>query len=152
MRVICSGHARRLLFLFLAVSPVTLSACGGDGRIPVHAVRGQVLFDGRPTPNALIVFHPVADPGRDVPRPSAKVGDDGSFALTTFAGKDGAPEGEYKVTIQWFASTAPKTAREGENYAIVNRLPNRYATAQATPLTARITRGDNDIPAFRLSK
>jgi hypothetical protein len=152
MRVSVPRPARRLPFLFLAVGAVTLSSCGRDGRIPVHPVRGQVLFDGRPTPHALVVFHPVADLGREVPRPSAKVGADGSFTLTTFAGKDGAPEGEYKVTVQWFASTAPKTAREGENYAVVNRLPQKYATARATPLTARVTHGDNEIPAFRLGK
>jgi hypothetical protein len=119
--------------LFPAVAAVALSSCGRDGRIPVHPVRGQILFDGRPTPNA-------------------KVGDDGSYTLTTFAGKDGAPEGEYKVTVQWLASTAPRTAREGDNYPVVNRLPSRYGDPRATPLTARISRGDNEIPAFRLGR
>jgi hypothetical protein len=141
-----------LPFLLLAVGATALSSCGRDGRIPVHPVRGQVLFDGRPTPNALVVFHPVAVLGRDVPRPSAKVSEDGTFALTTFVGKDGAPEGDYKVTVQWYASTAPKTAREGENYPVVNRLPRRYADPQATPLTARVGPGENELPAFRLAK
>jgi hypothetical protein len=138
--------------LLPAIVTVALSSCGRDGRVPVHPVRGQILFDGRPTPNALVVFHPVSEHVRDVPQPSAKVGDDGAFTLTTFAGKDGAPEGEYKVTVQWLATTAPKTAREGDNYPVVNRLPPRYGDPRATPLTARVNRGDNDIPAFRLGR
>jgi hypothetical protein len=142
----------RFLFLLLAAGACTLSSCGRDGRIPIHPVRGQILFDGRPTPNALVVFHPVSDLGRDVPRPSARAGEDGTFTLTTFVGKGGAPEGEYKVTVQWFVSTAPKTAREGEHHPVVNCLPRRFANPSATPLTAHVRRGQNEIPAFRLGK
>ena len=60
-----------------------------------------------------MVFHPT-DPAvekRIGGKPFAKVGDDGTFALTTFNEGDGAPEGEYGVTIDW--RPAGKDAKGG---------------------------------------
>ncbi len=65
---------------------------------------GKVSFKKTTPPvGALVVFHPT-DPAvekRIGGKPFAKVGDDGSFTLTSYAEGDGAPEGEYGVTIDW---------------------------------------------------
>ncbi|MBY0456438.1 MAG: hypothetical protein K2V38_03815, partial [Gemmataceae bacterium] len=56
-----------------------------------------------PPAGALVVFHPTGpDAEKKIGgKPFGKVGDDGTFTLTTYTEKDGAPEGEYGVTIDW---------------------------------------------------
>src|SRR5438874_13147885 len=76
----------------------------GDGRLKVYPVRGTVTFNGKPTPGAKVVFHPVArDPkvAERPPLPSGEVQDDGSFTLKTHPYGDGAPAGEYLVAVVW---------------------------------------------------
>jgi hypothetical protein len=137
----------------VALSALLCSSCGlRDGREPVYPVSGQVLFNGRPTPNALVVFHPFNDSGKGSLRPSGTADQDGRFTLTTYDGHDGAPEGGYKVTVQWLLSTATKATWEGDDFAVINRLPRRYGEVHSTNLTARITRGNNELEPFRLSR
>jgi hypothetical protein len=80
------------LSAFLALAALLGTSCG-PGRTPVHPVSGQVFFAGKPTPGAVVVFHPVGTEDPQGPRPSGKVQEDGSFSLTTFTPGDGAPEG-----------------------------------------------------------
>src|SRR5262245_41415792 len=80
------------------------AGCGSDGRKPVFPVSGKVTWDGRPARGATVVFHPVTDNGPDAVRPRGKVNADGSLEVTTYAAKDGAPAGEYKLTVEWWLS------------------------------------------------
>src|SRR5262249_23123386 len=108
--------------LALCVLMVVIPACG-SGTARVHPVRGRVVFNGQATPGAMVVFHPVGKEVANAPRPSAQVGADGSFSLSTFRPNDGAPEGEYDVAIVWLAPDAkPNPATE----EVPNRLPPRY--------------------------
>src|SRR5438477_1135804 len=68
--------------------------------IPLYTVRGKVLVDGQPAAGAVVHFHPATPSEKNKLYPAAKVEADGSFALTTFENKDGAPPGEYLVTIR----------------------------------------------------
>jgi hypothetical protein len=81
---------------------VALCGCAGDGRKPTYAVRGQV-FDAKkkPATGALVVFHPVTADANHPARPSATVDAEGNYALTTYVTGDGAPAGEYAITIVW---------------------------------------------------
>lgn len=67
-------------------------------RPTVYAVQGVVLFRGKPAAGARVTLHPQVR-GRQPFFPTGKVGDDGSFKLTTFDKDDGAPAGRYNVTI-----------------------------------------------------
>jgi hypothetical protein len=65
-------------------------------------VHGQ-LFDARkkPATGAIVTFHPTnADP-KDPAKPTAKVDEQGNYALTTYTAGDGAPAGEYVITVFW---------------------------------------------------
>jgi hypothetical protein len=56
-----------------------------------------------PAADALVVFHPT-DPAFEKQiggKPLATVRPDGSYTMTTYAPDDGAPEGEYGVTVEW---------------------------------------------------
>ena len=71
---------------------------------------GKVTFKkSTPPVGALVVFHPT-DPAFETKiggKPVGTVGDDGTFQLTTHEQNDGAPEGEYGVTIDWRTKGKP---------------------------------------------
>lgn len=88
------------------------AGCGEPGRPAKVPVTGKVMFKKTtPAAGALVVFHPAeAETERQIGgKPFARVREDGSFALTTHEQDDGAPPGEYGVTVDW-RKAAPKAA------------------------------------------
>jgi len=78
--------------------------CGTSGKPPAIPVKGKVMFKKEtPAVGAMIVFHPVSEEfeRRIGGKPFAKVQEDGSFVLTTYEENDGAPEGEYGLSVDW---------------------------------------------------
>ncbi len=75
--------------------------CHKSNSRPVFPVRGQFVFQGRPLAGAFVVFHPLDGSEPLTVEPRAHTGQDGRFVLTTYATGDGAPAGEYAVTVQW---------------------------------------------------
>ena len=57
-------------------------------------------------------------------RPHATVQSDGSFHLTTFATRDGAPVGDFALTVTW---PGPRIKGQGEDEPGPDRLQHRYA-------------------------
>ncbi|HXG10946.1 MAG TPA: hypothetical protein VNK04_14395 [Gemmataceae bacterium] len=132
----------------VALALLPLAACGPN-RPPVYPVSGQVFYGGKPTPGALVVFHPAGTEDPLAPRPSGQVQEDGSFTLTTYEPGDGAPEGEYDVAIVWIPENAqpnPKTAE------VPNRLPPRYAAPQTSGLRVKVEKQTNHLPPFQLTR
>jgi hypothetical protein len=108
-------------------------------------VQGTITFKGRPIPGALVAFHPKA-PDRQAPAPRASVDASGAFSLSTFNGGDGAPAGEYVVTVQWY-----KPVRKGADVVPgPNVIPREYAVASTSNLCVRIVSGHNQLPPIRL--
>jgi hypothetical protein len=107
-----------------------------------------VLYEGKPIPHAFVVFHPLQAPDKSVPQPRAKVQDDGTFVLETYGTQDGAPAGEYAVTVEWWLSNA----KQSDDAPPSNRLPVRYAKAGTSGLRARVQVGENQIPTIYLSR
>ena len=103
-------------------------------------------MEGRPPFHAQVTFHPVADGGREAILPTGSVDDRGRFTLTSYASGDGAPEGEYRVTVAWFLASG----RPDDDRPPVNYLPVRYARADTTPLRAVVRKGGVDLEPFRL--
>jgi len=86
-----------------------------------------------------VLFVPVNEPGEAPdPRPRAEVEPNGSFALSTYGDKDGAPVGDYHVTVTW-------PGKETED-----QLQGRYSEAGTSKLKAIIKEGQNDLPTFEL--
>ncbi|HVS35033.1 MAG TPA: hypothetical protein VMS17_05585 [Gemmataceae bacterium] len=126
---------------------VALAACGcGNGRTPVYPVHGEVHVDGQLPVHALVTFHPVAGDGTGVVLPTGQVDDKGRFTLTSYVSGDGAPEGEYRVTVAWFLSSG----RLNDDSPPVNCLPSRYARPDTTPLRAVVRKGGVDLEPFQL--
>jgi hypothetical protein len=123
-----------------------LPACG-SGRKPVFPVRGQILGPNqRPALGALVVFHPVNPDPADPVKPLGRVDDKGRFTLTTYQEGDGAPAGEYVITVTWpVPKKTPFDAEGGD------QLQGRYANPQRSALRFSVEKvAENEVPVIRL--
>jgi hypothetical protein len=66
----------------------------------LHAVEGKVLVNGEPAENLNVAFHPL-DGDKNLFCPVGRTNNKGIFHLMTRSGGDGAPAGEYSVTLVW---------------------------------------------------
>jgi hypothetical protein len=115
-------------------------------RVAVHPAAGSLTVKGQPAPGAFVTLHPKTSLGEDVPPPRANVEKDGSFKLSTFNGGDGAPEGEYTVTVRWY-----KPVKNGADIAAgPNVIPTKYTKPESSNLTVRIASGQNTLPPIKL--
>jgi hypothetical protein len=149
MRVSASRLRRSRIILVAALGAALLvPACSRSSHKPVYSVRGRVLVQGTPAGHASVTFHPVgAAPGN--PLPSAQTDDQGYFTLTSYAGNDGAPAGDYTVTVVWFRTAPARDQSEGESNGR-NVLPPRYANPATSGLRATVNPGTNELPPFQV--
>lgn len=133
----------------VAVSMCTLAGCGPRVKQkPVFPVSGKVLFDRKPAGRALVIFHPLDESDPNAVKPRGEVADDGSFKLSTYGAGDGAPAGEYRVTVEWWLSSG----RPNDDSPPANRLPQRYAVAANSGLKATIEQRSNELKPFELTR
>src|SRR5690349_13127404 len=66
----------------------------------LYAVEGKVLVNGEPAENLNVAFHPQGG-DKNWFCPVGRTNSKGVFHLTTRSGADGAPAGEYSVTLVW---------------------------------------------------
>ena len=110
-------------------------------RRPVYPVRGRVFFEGSPAPNAVVTFYLINPDTKRVTRAGDAMAEaDGSFALSTYTANDGAPAGEYAVTVVWWNPLVDAEGKPGPNL-----LPERYAKPETTPLKAVVKTGANEV-------
>jgi hypothetical protein len=140
MRPIRLASLALLLLSGLSLMPI---ACGGP--VKCYRVSGEVFLDGQPASGAEIMFYPVEDE-KSPYKPSATVESDGSFRLTTYTAYDGAPAGEYKVTIVW----RDGVREEGETHYGPDKFGNHYRSPKVTTLTATVEPKSNFLARFDL--
>lgn len=151
-----SVEAMRLSFVVKNLGLLTLVCvlgCGkDDGRVKVYPVTGKVLVDGQPAEGVTVVFYPTAAElkGPGMPVPAGTTDGNGEFRLRSFDPNDGAPEGEYKVTVFWPAPLPPGVDPYDEMYEPQDRLQGRYSNPDTTPLTATVPEGGGELPPFDL--
>lgn len=142
----------RSAFAFPIGAVLALAAgCGGAGdRRPVYPVRGSVFVKGQPAAGARIFFSPAANPTDPRAwRPFAVVDKDGSFRLTTYLAFDGAPAGDYVVTVTWAVKPAG-TSGADDGTVSPDRLKGVYGDPRKPKLKAVVKPGPNDLGPFRL--
>jgi hypothetical protein len=129
-----------------ALMMVTGLGCSkSESRVPVHPVLGAIQFRGQPAVGAFVSLVPkTALDG--VPNPRATVAKDGSFTVSTYDGNDGAPEGEYVVTVQWY-----KPVRQGNDLVGgPNVLPAKYASPRTSDVSIHIAAGENRLKPIQI--
>ena len=142
-------RAKAALTIALLLTTGALAGCGQQGpqRVPVFKTTGKVLFQNQPPAGALVVLHP-RGAAADSPRPTAQVKSNGTFEATTFESGDGAPAGEYVVTVQWF----PARKVAGDFVPGPNVLPRKYSTPEASDLIVHVAEGENSLPPITLTR
>jgi hypothetical protein len=143
---------RLLGAVILAALPALLQGCGGNGKPPAIAATGKVMFNKTtPAAGALIVLHPI-DPAFEKViggKPFAKAEEDGTFKLTTYNEGDGAPEGEYGVTVEWRKADKAKPkfsigGDEGGGGGGRSMLKPKYGNPQSPFMKVTIKSGDKN--------
>jgi hypothetical protein len=106
-----------------------------------------------PPAGALVVFHPT-DPAAEKAiggKPFGKVKEDGTFTLTTYAEGDGAPEGEYGVTIDWRGTAKGKATLsfgESEGGGGQPLLNPKYSNPQQPAFKVTVKKGQPNEVTF----
>src|SRR4051812_30400474 len=143
----------RFQFVLLAMSFVAADGCskGKDpNRLPVFPVSGHLSIKGQAPTGAFVVLHPKAgtaiNPKGEVVRPRAVVKPDGSFAFASYDADDGAPSGEYSLTVEW-----RKIVRSPDGSPVLgpNVVSPKYGRPESSPVSIRIAEKSNELaPIF----
>ena len=135
------GYSGLILFIGLA-----FVGCSDNdfAEVPVQPVSGKLLVKGQPAYGAYIVFHPADSVGMTKGnKPFARVAQDGTFTITTYNSNDGAPIGDFNVTITW--PEEPESRGPSPD-----RLKGRYETPEKSGLNVHIDSDTRELPAWDL--
>ena len=131
------------LVSFLILISLIITGCYGDDR-GLAPVSGTVLFNGKPLPNAGIIFTPDQDNTRVGVGSTDK---DGKYRLTSFQINDGAKIGKHAVTIRAYETKdgPPKAADDITNVQGKMITPFKYARPETSGLKADVAKKNNII-------
>jgi predicted phosphodiesterase len=116
-------------------------------KIERYPVSGTVYYNGTPAVGATIVFYLQVPETKKLRRlADAIVEADGTFRLTTLTPNDGAPVGEYRITVVQDSEYVDEDSLPRKNL-----LPLKYATPLTSGLSATIKDGRNEFK-FELTK
>jgi hypothetical protein len=129
----------------LALLSTTLCSCRKSYQeVSVYPTSGKVTVKTVPAVGAYVTFHPEGDVGMTKGnKPFARADKDGAFQVTTYETHDGAPQGDYRVTVYWPENPDARGPSP-------DRLKGKYANPATTPLKATIDPKKVDLPAFEL--
>lgn len=137
------GIQQKLLVIVACCCIVTASGCAKEeSRLPTHKVSGKVVKKGVGVPNATVVFH-AKNPQEGFLKPRAISNANGEFTLTTYDSGDGAPIGEYEVTIEQWLNDNPLIGA-------TNRLPAKLGTPNTSGLKANVAATQNTLSPFEV--
>src|SRR5262245_28750758 len=140
------GQARCApLLLAIVVLSTALPGCGKKGWLTTYPVKGTVVVDGKPAKEVFVTFHPREDVANRPYLPSGRTIENGEFVLSTFVEGDGAPAGEYDVTITWPVRFNPiSTLWEGD------KLKGQYKDKARPAATVTIEKKRQALGPFGL--
>lgn len=144
----------RALRIFVALAVLAIAGCADGRSFPkAFPVKGTVLVNGQPASDVLVVLNRISPDKLSVPAtPQATTDSKGEFLITSYNAEDGAPEGEYVVTIEWRERSGPmKTEFDGPD-----RLGGAYAKMEKTKgmpgFTIKVDRQPLALPPFNLTQ
>jgi len=140
-----SWHATLLFMLFAAASLVSIG-CRQPSQQEIYPVEGILTVNGAPAANASLGFHPL-DRGASARCPVGRTDIHGRFHLTTHSYCDGAPAGEYAVTIVWPDESSMVDECNCPDPLQHDRLNGLYANAEQTEIRVTVERS---AKSFRL--
>lgn len=144
------GMTVKGMLLFCLAFP----GCSKKDGPPLYPVHGQAFFEGQPIAKAVLILHPVHQTELGKVKPRALVGPDGSFEVYTIVAGDGAPEGDYAVTVMWKKRKlgAHSKKRKVDSKGSDIPFPPRYQDPQTSGLRIQVKKGSNELPPFYLKE
>src|SRR5262245_13231625 len=122
--------SKRLTAGLVAAAVLWCAGCSNDPREqPVYPVTGQLFVKKKAAAGALVILTPSenATPANwPSGYPRANVRDDGSFTMTMYEKKEGAPAGDYALTVLWLVPVPGNEEME------TDKLQGRYADPAAS--------------------
>lgn len=110
-------------------------------KVPTHPTAVKLTLDGQPLVGATVTFHRLnAETERWSGVADGLTDDRGGVKLTTYGKFDGAPAGEYAVTVV----KTGKGYYDGE-IPEASKLPAKYGTPAVTPLKVTVKEGANEF-------
>lgn len=136
---------RHAVFAVLLAS-VCLAGCDEDWHAATHPVSGKVTVNGAAASGAVVTLYPLGEK-IDVrnSRPWAITAPNGSFQLQTYEAGDGAPTGDYDITVTW-----PLDVKKME-LAMVDQLDGQFSRPEKSLWTAHVHEGDNELPPIDIT-
>lgn len=126
----------------LGAAALTLILTGcGDGLPRPYTCKGVLRINGQPAKDARVILYYTGSWGEKTILPMAWTEDDGSFVLSTYKFGDGAPAGDYEVTVSWPHYRNPR----GEDGA--DRLQKRFADPKTSGLRVHVEPHDDAVLA-----
>jgi hypothetical protein len=152
---------KRILRSTIPLATCFLVTGCGKQTVPLYPVSGTVFYRGKPAVNAQVVFHDQRPVNKihELPIPRGRTNVEGKFHLSCHEPGDGAPAGEYVVTVMLAsikpADLAPR--REEENAdpeAAGVQMPvegMQYMDPATSGLKATVLEEENMFPPFELN-
>lgn len=148
--------AIRSLSVVVSLGLMVMAGCDAgapqrDGQA-THPVSGIVTQGGTPVPGATVRFESADSSQASTGRTDSQ----GEYILATFEAGDGAPAGDYRVTIVKMQGPqeAATVSEDDPNYKgaeetvadvkVKNLLPEKYASVETSGLTAKVSEGPNN--------
>lgn len=142
-----ASHQRWLGLLSLAMFIAALCVgCGDDWRSETQPVTGKLTVNGEPPEGAVVTFHPTGEKvDKRNSTPWGVIDAQGVFHLQTYATGDGAPVGEYVVTVKW-----PWDVND-MGLAMTDRLGKAYARPEKSQWRITIEEGENILDPIEIA-
>jgi hypothetical protein len=116
--------------------------CRRSAEPTLYAAEGKVLVNGEPAENLNVAFHPL-DGDNNLLCPVGRTNAKGIFHLTTRCDADGAPAGEYNVTLVWPDGLLDEC--ECVDPTLHDRLKGLYAKADQSKFQVRVGSSGNSF-------
>ena len=127
--------------------------CGyGSIQQATYPVSGEVKLDGKPLVGATIVFHAIDKTKfKWEELPQGVTDANGKFSLFTYSSNDGAPVSSYNVGIALLQAAEEDGGDQVKRVKNAVKLPQKYADAASSGLTAKVEAKSTVLPVFELS-
>ncbi len=134
-------------FVVAALLLSTFGCSAADNRLPVFLAKGELSLSDKAIQGAWIVLHPkdanLRSPDGKAICPHGRIGSDGTFVLTSYETNDGAPAGQYAVTLEFRKIVKYSNGAWGPG---PNLVPKQYTKPSTSPLVVQIAEGPNQLP------
>ncbi|WP_166831217.1 hypothetical protein [Thalassoroseus pseudoceratinae] len=132
------------VFALALTTSVMCAGCGEDWQADTYPAEGTITINGEPPVGALVQLHPTGEAtDKRESLPWGLVQDDGTYTLSTYEMGDGAPIGEYAITIRWSPNV--------NTPSLVDRLNNAYNNPEQSEWKVTIDADENELPPIEIT-